>query len=128
MVTKDPIMTQRVRKVPKQFSWVDQRLVRERRIAGCTVQGAALYLFLVTVADARGLSFYADATIAHYLGLDVAELEPARTSLIDADLLAYKKPLYQVLSLDTHIAVARTSMDRPISLGDILKRAMEVKP
>ena len=128
MVTKEPIITQRVRKVPKQFSWVDQRLVRERRIAGCTAQGAALYLFLVTVADARGLSFFADATIAQYLGLDAAGLEAARTNLIGADLIAFKKPLYQVLSLDADVAVARTSMERPVSLGDIFKKAMEGKP
>jgi hypothetical protein len=48
----------RRRQVPRQFSWIDQRLVRERHIGRCTSEGLALYLFLVTVADADGLSFY----------------------------------------------------------------------
>ncbi len=48
--------------MPSQFSWVDQRLVRERHIERCDVQALALYLFLVTVADAQGLSYYSDAT------------------------------------------------------------------
>lgn len=30
MVSKFPILPERVRKVPKQFSWVDHRLVRNR--------------------------------------------------------------------------------------------------
>jgi hypothetical protein len=30
MMHKQPICVPKLRKVPKQFSWVDQRLVRER--------------------------------------------------------------------------------------------------
>ena len=50
------LVPSRMRRVPRQFSWVDQRLVRERYIARCNPEALALYLFLVTVADARGLS------------------------------------------------------------------------
>ena len=32
MVSKVPIVAERIRKVPKQFSWIDQRLVRHRHI------------------------------------------------------------------------------------------------
>jgi hypothetical protein len=45
----------RVRKVPRQFSWVDHRLVRDRYIEHCDAYALALYLFLVTVADDQGL-------------------------------------------------------------------------
>ncbi len=124
MVTKYPLNSHRVRKVPRQFSWVDQRLVRERRISDCTVAGAALYLFLVTVADAKGLSYYADVSIAQYLGIDALEVAIARDRLIQADLIAFKEPLYQVLSLDAP-AEQRNAMGRPLCLGDIMKRAME---
>jgi len=48
------------RRVPPQFSWVDQRLIREDRLFGCSTAAWALYLFLVTVADVRGLSYYSD--------------------------------------------------------------------
>lgn len=124
MVTKYPLNAQRLRKVPSQFSWVDQRLVREQRISDCTVVGAALYLFLVTVADAQGLSYFGDASIARYLGMQVADVAAARENLIQADLIAYKKPLYQVLSLDA-APEKRDVMPAPISLGEIMKKAME---
>jgi hypothetical protein len=42
--------------------WIDQRLVRDGHIARCGPQALALYLLLVTVADAQGLSYYSDKT------------------------------------------------------------------
>jgi len=57
MISKTPILKNRIRKVPKQFSWVDQRLVRDRHIERLSHPAAALYLFLVTVGDAKGLSY-----------------------------------------------------------------------
>ena len=124
MVTKHPLDPQRLRKVPSQFSWVDQRLVREHRISECTVAGAALYLFLITVADAQGLSYFGDVSIARYLGIQAADVAAARDNLVGADLVAYKKPLYQVLSLDT-VAQNRCAIPAPLSLGQIMKKAME---
>ena len=44
--------------VPSQFIWLDHRLVRERHLERCSTEALALYLFLVTVADAKGLSYY----------------------------------------------------------------------
>jgi hypothetical protein len=94
------ICPERVRKVPAQFSWVDHRLVRERHIERCDAHAAALYLFLVTVADAQGLSYYSDASVARRLSMDPSRLIWARTDLIRLGLLAYERPLYQVLALD----------------------------
>jgi len=54
---KRPISLAKLRNVPTQFSWVDQRLVRERYIDQLSHAACALYLFLVTVADAQGLSY-----------------------------------------------------------------------
>jgi hypothetical protein len=79
---------------------VDQRLVRDRHITRCDPGALALYLFLVTVADARGLSFYADASIGHLLSLSAQHLEQAREVLVGAGLIAYEAPLYQVLALE----------------------------
>jgi hypothetical protein len=94
------LVPSRVRQVPRQFSWVDQRLVRDRYIARCDSQALALYLFLVTVADAQGLSFYADASIGRLLSWSPRRLEKARAVLIRAGLIAYEAPLYQVLALE----------------------------
>lgn len=91
----------RRRQVPRQFSWIDQRLVRERHIGRCTSEGLALYLFLVTVADADGLSFYGEGSIARLLGWSQPQVRHARAGLVRANLIAFRAPLYQVLSLDT---------------------------
>jgi len=99
-IPKQPLRPDRLRQVPAQFSWLDHRLVREGHLRRCTPGGLALYLFLVTVADAQGLSYYGDATLAGHLSMDASMLHAARHSLIQADLIAYKRPLYQVLSLD----------------------------
>src|ERR1700738_1147519 len=56
MPIKRVICPERIRTIPAHFSWVDHRLVRERYIERCDACAAALYLFLVTVADAQGLT------------------------------------------------------------------------
>ncbi len=91
----------RLRQVPEHFSWIDQRLVREHFIEKADASAWALYLFLVTVADAHGLSYYADASVSRRLGLDPRRLERARRDLIGLALIAFEPPLYQVLSLPT---------------------------
>ncbi len=61
------LVPSRVRRVPRQFSWVDQRLVRDHHIERCDTAALALYLLLVTVADAQGQSYHADASIGRLL-------------------------------------------------------------
>lgn len=94
------LLPSRVRRVPRRFSWVDQRLVRDHHIERCEPSALALYLFLVTVADAQGLSYYADGSISRLLSLSPERLAQAREMLIRAGLIAYESPLYQVLALD----------------------------
>lgn len=98
---KRPIFWTQLRRVPRQFSWVDQRLVRERYIDQLSHEACALYLFLVTVADAQGLSYYAERSLCQRLSLSGAQLRQARQALITQRLLAYRHPLYQVLALGT---------------------------
>ena len=100
MVEKHPIYPQRIRKVPRQFSWIDQRLVREHYIDRCCHRSAALYLFLVTVADAQGLSYYGDRSICRRLAMNETALQGARQELVRLGLIAWQRPLYQVLAID----------------------------
>jgi len=100
MVDKHLLDPERLRKIPPQFSWIDQRLVREHHLERLSHAAGALYLFLVTVADARGLSFYSERSIGRYLAIAAEHLDYARKELLRADLIAYRNPLYQVLSLD----------------------------
>src|SRR5213594_3644698 len=97
---KRPISLANLRTVPPQFSWVDQRLVREHLIDHLSHPACALYLFLVTVADAQGLSFYSEQSLCQRLSMSPAVLRQARQALITHALVAYACPLYQVLALD----------------------------
>ncbi len=99
MRRKHVLRPERLRQVPPQFSWIDQRLVREGYIARCDVHALALYLFVVTVGDAQGLSYYGDASLCRSLSISAVRLHQARADLIRAGLIAYEAPLYQVLSL-----------------------------
>ena len=128
MVSKIPIIAERTRKVPSHFSWVDHRLVRDRYLEKCNHAAAALYLFLVTVGDAKGLSYYGDKSILKHLGMNLSELQHARANLIRVGLIAWQKPLYQVLSLECaqrEKQTPRSNMDKALCLGDILKMASE---
>ena len=100
MTHKFPICPDRIRSIPEQFSWVDHRLVRDRHIELLSHEAAALYLFLITVADSQGLSYYAEASLCERLAMDAATLVSARACLLKSRLVAYKRPLYQVLALD----------------------------
>jgi hypothetical protein len=76
-------------------------LVRERYIDRLSHGACALYLFLLTVADAQGLSYYAEPTLCQRLSMSPAALRQARQDLIAHQLVAYRRSLYQVLALDT---------------------------
>ena len=130
MAIKRVICSERVRKIPTQFRWVDQRLVRERHIERCDAHAAALYLFLVTVADVQGLSYYSDRSLGRGLSMDPVRLSKARGDLIRAGLIAYQRPLYQVLALDSspRVEVRELSADEiAVRLGR-LRAAMGLTP
>ena len=103
------LLPQRLRQVPEQFSWIDQALVQRHLIDRCDARAASLYLFLVTVADAQGLSYYGSASLMQRLHLSTEELGAARQQLIDLELLAYQAPLYQVLAIAGTTAAPRTA-------------------
>lgn len=134
---KQLLRPERLRQVPAQFSWVDQALVQQHFIDRCEARSAALYLFLVTVSDAQGLSYYGASTLARRLRLSDEQFAAARQQLIDLDLIAYCSPLYQVLALPGTVAApvpdaaaprARAITDantggQPVSLATLLHQA-----
>jgi len=85
---KRPIALAKLRRVPRQFSWVDQRLVRDHYSDQLSPHACALSLFLVTVADAQGLSDYAAASLCQRLSLTSTALHQARQALITRGLIA----------------------------------------
>jgi hypothetical protein len=126
---KRPISLAQLRHVPRQFSWVDQRLVRERYIDQMSHESCALYLFLLTVADAHGLSYYAEPSLCQRLSMSVAQLRQARHALMTQNLLAYRPPIYQVLALGapTREAVAGpAASDDSVDIKAVFKQIWEV--
>jgi hypothetical protein len=112
-IVKQLLRPERLRRVPEQFSWIDQALVQRHLIDRCDARAAALYLFLVTVADAQGLSYYGSASLAQRLHLSTEDLGAARQQLIELDLLAYQAPLYQVLAIAGTTAAPRAASRSP---------------
>ena len=98
-VVYGPIDRERIRVIREGFGWVDHRFVRSRYIDVCSPQALALYLFLVTVSDADGVSFWSDKATCDRLPLSRGELLVCRQELIDADLITFEKPVSQVLQL-----------------------------
>lgn len=111
--------------MPQQFSWVDHRLVRDGHIPGISHEALSLYLLLVTVADADGLSYYSDEAVCRLLCMESTALSRVRRELKDVELIAYQRPLYQVLSLDQPVLpqpAPRSSESRgeAVSVRDVL--------
>ena len=121
------LVPSRVRRVPRQFSWIDQRLIRDHYIERCDCTALALYLFVLSVADAQGLSYYADGSIGRVLSLRAPQLAAAREGLMRAGLIAYEAPLYQVLALDPPATPPTAPTKAPASHAqEGLKRLREV--
>ena len=128
MIVKRLLQPDRVRHIPSSFSWVDHRLIRQHYLRACDPPAWALYLFLVTVGDAQGLSYYSEAALERQLRLDPLPLAAARQQLERAGLIAYQKPLYQVLALPEPwpqpVVPAASRSGQAQCVGDILRRVL----
>jgi hypothetical protein len=81
-------------------------------------------LFLTSVGDGQGLSYYSDASLMRRLNLDQVQLGASRQQLIQAGLIAYEKPLYQVLSLEP----VPNPRSGPVSVAEVLRKALGGQP
>ena len=128
---REAIVPHRRRCIPSQFSWVDHRLVRDGHVQGRSAQALALYLFLITVADADGLSWYSDVASCRLLSWNESQLQGARAELLNADLIAYRKPLYQVLDLAPAIVTSERNSHtgshttEVMSVGQVLQNILK---
>lgn len=99
MIEKRVLIADRVRHPPAEgFSWIDRRFLRTHA-SKLTGEAILLYFFLAAVSDKHGLSFYGDSTIAVRLRMREKHVAAAREDLLTHDLVAYRPPLTQVLSL-----------------------------
>jgi hypothetical protein len=122
-MNKKLLAPERLRQLPSQFSWIDQQLVRGGHLRNCDHSAWALYLFLATVADSQGLSYYSDGAVCQWLKVDLARLQASRQQLVTVGLLAYQKPLYQMLALPKPGALTEGPRTGQVhSLGELLRK------
>jgi hypothetical protein len=120
----------RLRQTPPRFSWIDHRFLREGHLQQLSsTQAAALYLILITVSDARGISYYSDKSLLQLVPDTTPEqLEDSRRELIQTGLIAYRRPHYQVLSLDpAHIKTSQLRQSTGANSRDRSQQPLHVK-
>jgi hypothetical protein len=128
-VKKRILCPERLRRVPAQFSWIDQQLIRQPSyLQRCDLGALALYLVLVTVADAEGLSYYSDSTLERLLRMERDQLLEARRQLSDTGLIVYEQPLYQVLCLQSAETAAAPRAGQSRSAKEILQHILGGQP
>jgi hypothetical protein len=99
MVSKKVINHKRLRKIQGSFSWIDHRFITDGFLENLSTLEILLYLFLVSVSDRNGISFYHDDRVCHLLKIDLPSFGEAREGLITKSLIASEPPVYQVLAL-----------------------------
>jgi hypothetical protein len=108
-ICKQPLLPDRIRRPPREgWSWIDRRFVAEQA-PRLERDAILLYFFLAAVSDKHGLSYYGDGAIAERLRMTEGSVGRARAELEARDLIAYRSPLYQVLS----ISIPRSRRDPP---------------
>lgn len=111
----------RIRRLPKEgWSWIDRRFLRQKA-PDLDRDSILLYFFLAAVGDKHGLSYFSDVTIAGRLRTTEASLERARVELEHRDLIAYEKPLYQVLSIAESFCPPPKRESEPTLIQDLFR-------
>ena len=124
MIDKQVLVPDRVRRPPREgWSWIDRRFVQERA-SRLSHEAIVLYFFLAAVSDRNGLSFYSDPAIALRLRISETSVVRARDELVGDDLVAYRAPLTQVLSLPEK-RVQRGGVN---SMVELFRMAMQSNP
>ena len=99
MIEKEPLEPGRIRKIRGSFAFIEHRFLREGFWAALGHHELLLYLFLVLVADRKGLSWYSYDKICALVRISPEQYMAARNALIEKDLIAFDGYLFQVLSL-----------------------------
>lgn len=107
-----PLEPRRVRRPRGAWGWVDLRVVTQGYLEKVGTAASLLYLFLCTVGDTAGLSFWSRTRIGRILGLDDEMIQVAFDKLVAADLIARQGQVVQVLPLRDVTATA-TLAHRP---------------
>lgn len=132
MIAKTSLYPQRIRKINGSFAFIEHRFLRNGFWETLSQHELLLYIFLVLVADRKGLSYYSYDKICTLLRISVDEYIFARNALLKKDLIAFDGQLFQVLSLPDGPMVSSSKPIRekevmqrkdPATIGKIIKEA-----
>ncbi len=99
MISKQPIVPERIRRISGSFSWIDHRILTAGFLAAMSRDEILLYFFLVLVGDKNGVSFYSYDKICQLLKIELDDYLQARNLLLQRSLIAYHQGRFQVLEL-----------------------------
>lgn len=108
MIKKKILNPDRIRRIDGGFSFIPHRFLSDGFLAALPQKELLLYLFLITVSDRHGLSFYSYDSICSLLKMDLDQYISARNGLIDKDLINFDGTVFQVLDLPTKPVVSAT--------------------
>jgi hypothetical protein len=118
MIQKQLLVPDRVRRPPREgWSWIDRRFLKQHA-SRLSHEAILLYFFLAAVSDQNGLSFYSETSTGLRLRMGEQAVVRARDELVAEDLVAYRAPLTQVLSLPDRGRISRGGLG---SLGEIFQ-------
>ena len=113
MIKKKLLNPDRIRRIDGGFSFIPHRFLSDGFLAALPQKELLLYLFLITVSDRHGLSFYSYDSICCLLQMDLDQYISARNGLIDKDLIAFDGTIFQVLDLPTTPVISTTQHQPP---------------
>lgn len=95
----EPLEPHRVRYPKGPYGWVDLRIVTEGHLQALDQGTALTYLFLCTVGNREGVSFWSRSRMARTLNLTLEAIEAALQTLSAFDLIAVTERVVQVLPI-----------------------------
>lgn len=93
----EPLEPRRIRYPKGAYGWVDLRIVTEGYLQALDPSSALTYLFLCTVGNREGISFWSRSRMARTLNLSPEAVDASLRALAGAGLIAVTERVVQVL-------------------------------
>jgi hypothetical protein len=79
-----------VRRPPRRFGWLDDRLLREEWLADLGPEPIAVRVLLALAADRRGASFYRRETMSRLLSMPIEAVDRGLQRLLELQLVDHR--------------------------------------
>lgn len=110
-----PLEPRRVRYPRGAYGWVDLKVVTSGILERVGSEAAFTYLFLCTVGNLQGVSFWSTLRMARTLGLALGAVEAAIQKLQGASLITTNGRVIQVLPLETEVQGPPGNTSAPVT-------------